>query len=201
MRFVIALIAVALLGIGVGACGGEDSNGPSESSSPAEVEAKQAELDAEVAAHNAEVRDELRERRAVARPTETEQAARQSAERFYEILATDRGGANRTTIDSESFCDLMSEEARAQTVHYAEVSSGLGQQWDCESAVDLLVIRSKRAGGFEGTQRAEVIGVNAEGDRATATIRFGAGQVTSVPLVREDGEWKLGASAVGEGGG
>jgi len=37
-----------------------------------------------------------------------------------------------------------------------------------------------------------VIGVNAEGDRATGWMRFGKGSVTSMPLVREAGEWKLG---------
>lgn len=90
----------------------------------------------------------------------------------------------------------MSEQAKAQTVRYAEVSSGIDQEWDCESAVELLVIRSKRAGGFEQNGQAEVIAVNAKGDKATATVRFGDGAVTSLPLVKEDGEWKLGTSSV-----
>lgn len=29
---------------------------------------------------------------------------------------------------------------------------------------------------------------------ATATIRFGRGPITTIPLVREDGEWKLASS-------
>lgn len=90
----------------------------------------------------------------------------------------------------------MSEEAQAQTIHYAKVSSGIEQKWDCEAAVELLVIRSKRTGAFKGAQKAEVIGVNAQGERATATIRFGNGPATALPLVKEDGEWKLAAGSV-----
>jgi hypothetical protein len=89
----------------------------------------------------------------------------------------------------------MSEEAQAQTIHYAKVSSGVQQEWDCESAVELLVLRSKRAGGT-GFAGAEVIGVNAEGGKATATVRFGDGPATALPLVKEDGEWKLAASSL-----
>jgi hypothetical protein len=139
---------------------------------------------------------EYRERQAAAEPSPEEVEAKQTASGFYEILATDKGGANRTTIDSVSFCELMSEEAVAQTVHYAKVSSGIAQEWDCQSAIELLVIRSKRTGGFKGIENAEVIGVNAQGDRATATVRFGEGPATSISLVKEDGEWKLGSSPV-----
>lgn len=59
----------------------------------------------------------------------------------------------------------------------------------------MLVRRFKQAGGFERVRQAEVVGVNAEGDRAT--VRFGRGPLTTIPLVREDGEWKLGSSIPG----
>ena len=48
-------------------------------------------------------------------------------------------------------------------------------------------------------RNAKIGAVNAEGDRATATVRFGKGApLTSIPLVKEDGEWKLGSSAGSE---
>jgi hypothetical protein len=181
----------------LGACGGEDDSNSSSSSSAARP--VPVEPDPETRAHNAQLREEYEERRQSEAPSEEETEAKQAATRFYEILDAEKApkNKNKAAIDSASFCDLMSEEAVAQTIHYAKVSSGIQQQWDCESAVDLLVIRSKRAGGFGGVRKAEVIGVNAEGDRATATVKFGGGAATSIPLVREDGEWKLAATAVG----
>jgi hypothetical protein len=192
----LVLLVVALLAVGASACG-DDGDG-SVSTTSAEAQRK-----ARAEARNAEVTKERRERNAAAAPTEDEQEARESVADFYAILGEDEvpGNRNRSAIDSASFCDLMSERAVAQMIRYAKVSSGVRQQWDCESAVDLLVIRSKRAGGFKRAQRARVIGVNAEDDRATATIQFGNGSATSIPLVKEDGEWKLAAStATGIGG-
>lgn len=132
----LVFLALALALAGLAGCGDDDS-----SSTSAEAQTK-AKADAEVKAHNAEVMKEYKERNAAAIPTEDEQEAEETASDFYAILGEDTGGPNRSTIDSEAFCDLMSEQAQAQTIHYAKVSSGIQQQWDCESAVDLLVIRS-----------------------------------------------------------
>jgi hypothetical protein len=144
------------------------------------------------------VRKQFQQQRQAEAPTPEEQEAEQAATHFYAILGEEEAeeSLDETTVDSRSFCELMSAEAVAQTVHYAKVSSGIAQKWDCESAVDLLVIRSKQADDFKGAQQAEVIGVNAVGDKATATVRFGSGPVTSIPLVKEDGEWKLAAGSV-----
>lgn len=130
--------------------------------------------------------------------TPEEQEVKQVASGFYAILGGEDAveDPDRTTIDSAAFCELMSEQARAQAIRYARVSSGIAQDWDCETAVELLAIRGKRARGSEPAPRAKVIGVNAEGDRATATIDFGNGSVTSLPMVKEDGEWKLAAGSV-----
>ena len=97
-----------------------------------------------------------------------------------------------------SVCDLMSEQAKRQTVVYAKRSSGLADvEWTCESATALLLRRSGQTAARRAS-RAEVVGVNANGDRATASIRFGGkGPITTVPLVREDGAWKLAASPSG----
>lgn len=192
------LAPTLLIALALGACGGDEDSGEGQGASNQSA----AEQSAEVKAQNEQVQREYKQRQEAEAPSEDEQEAKQSASRFYAILGADRaaGDPDRTEIDSAAFCELMSEQARAQTVHYAKVSSGLAQEWNCEKAVNLLVIRSKRAGGLKGTQQAKVIGVNAEGDRATATVRFGKGAATSIPLVKEDGEWKLGVGPAGGGG-
>jgi hypothetical protein len=99
-------------------------------------------------------------------------------------------------------CDLMSEEAQRQTVVYAKRSAGLADvKWNCEKATGLLLRRAKQSGALKKSLRAEVVGVNTDGDRATASIRFGGkGAISTIPLVKEDGEWKLAASPSGGGG-
>lgn len=186
----VLLLLIALSAAGIAACGDEEK----QSSNPVEARLEaQAKERAEVKAQNEKTLKEYKGRKA-AKLTRDELEAKESADDFYAILSTDTGGANRTTIDSESFCDLMSAKAQAQTIEYAKISSSIQQEWDCETAVDLLVLRSKRTGGFKGVKGAEVIGVNAEGNRATATVRFGNGPATSIPLVKEDGDWKLAAA-------
>jgi hypothetical protein len=187
-------MVAAVTATGLGACGG----GGEHPDSTATAEAKQLQASAEVKARNKAVREEYQERHQAEAPTSEEAEAKGVASSFYAIIDQDEAAdnPNKTEIDTASFCELMSEEAVAQTIHYAKVSSGVAKQWDCESAVELLVIRSKRTGGFEGAQKAEVLGVNAQGNQATATVRFGDGPATSLPLVREDGEWKLAANTI-----
>ena len=100
-------------------------------------------------------------------------------------------------------CDLMSEKAKQQTIVYAERSAGLADvDWTCEKATGLLLRRAQQSGGLKKSLRAQIVGVNVEGDRATASVRFGGkGPISTVPLVKEDGEWKLAASPSGGGGG
>jgi hypothetical protein len=186
------LLPSALIALAIGAgCGGGD-----EAASTAPGAVGQAEANAEVKAHNEEVRKEYKQRRKVEAPTSEEREAKQSVADFYAILGEDKAGDNpdKTAIDSTSFCDLMSEGAIEETIHYAKDLSGTERKFDCEGAVDLLVVRSKREGGLKAGREAKVIGVNAEGDQATATVQFGDGPATSIPLVKEDGEWKLAAS-------
>jgi hypothetical protein len=98
-----------------------------------------------------------------------------------------------------SVCDLMSEAAKRQTVVYAKRSSGIADvDWTCEKATALLLRRAGQAGGLKRSLRAEIVGVNVEGDRATASVRFGGkGPISTVELVKEDGEWKLAATPTG----
>jgi hypothetical protein len=102
-------------------------------------------------------------------------------------------GGTGKTVDAKAVCDLMTEKAQKETADYVRVKDAT-----CEQAFNLLLQRSKNAGTLDETVRARVIGVNVEGDRATATVQFGPrGAATAVPLVKEDGEWKLGGSLTG----
>jgi hypothetical protein len=204
------LLALVLLGIVLtfAACGGEDSDGGGSAGSEAAGEGQQANPRDEAGeGQRAGSRDEAEqgreeppeEQRDAAAPSEEEEQAEQSATRFFEALGAEEAGAGedgagKRKIDSAAFCELTGETAREQTIRYAEVSSGFAREWDCESAVEFLASRSRRSGGLDRLRTAKVIGVNVEGDRATATLRFDDGPVTSIPLVREDGEWKIGAS-------
>lgn len=123
------------------------------------------------------------------------------------VAATDVPAGN--TLESAdgnesltSVCDLMSEEAKRQTIVYAKRSAGLADvEWTCEKATGLLLRRAKQSGGLKRSLRAKVVGFNADGDRGTASIRFGdKGPISTVPMVKEDGKWKLAASPSGGGG-
>lgn len=198
LRIPAAFAALTICLVCLSACGGEND---SASTSPEEAQQEaQAQEEAATKAQNARVLKEYREG-ASPKPTEEEVEAKKTATNFYKALEEDeaKDNPNRTTIDSGSFCDLMSEEAKAQTIEYAKAASGTRQEWDCESAVELLVLRSKRTGGFKSIDDAEVIGINAQGDRAIATVRVGDGLATTIPMVREDGRWKLAASPVAQG--
>ncbi|NLT04750.1 MAG: hypothetical protein GXY03_00420 [Solirubrobacterales bacterium] len=98
-------------------------------------------------------------------------------------------------------CDLMSKAAQRQTIEYARRSAGLADvDWNCENATGLLLRRARQTGGLKRSMKAQIVGVNVDGDRATASIRFGGkGPISTVPMVKEDGEWKLAASPSGGG--
>lgn len=103
-------------------------------------------------------------------------------------------GNNRLT----SVCDLMSQKAQQATIAYAKGSAGLtGIKWTCQKATALLLRRTRQAGKLKRMLLPELIGVNASRSRATATVRFGGrkGHLTTIPLVREDGQWKLGTTS------
>jgi hypothetical protein len=93
------------------------------------------------------------------------------------------------------FCEFMSSDAKRETVAYARSTADLrGFKWTCPSAVALLIRRSNQRGTARRMLRAKVIGVNLQGNRGTATLDFGSGPQSTVPLIKEDGEWKLAAA-------
>lgn len=93
----------------------------------------------------------------------------------------------------EEVCKLLSESARKETVEYARDTARLADvNWNCEKAVSILVRRANVAETANEVRKAEVVGMNVEGDAATATIKFGDQPLSSVSLVKENGEWKIG---------
>lgn len=206
VRILAGLLAISLVVLGVNLIsGGDDDGGEAavgslasngEGDSTAESEGDRTAD--EQGGTSADVEDEIRrlqdERTKEGEMTEDEKEAQRRAQRFYEILAAVKVKKNSAEFDSAGFCDLMSKDARKQTITYAKQSSGVDKEWNCENSVELLVIRSKRTGGLKQTRNAKVVAAKVDGDRATATVRFGKGPLSSIPLVKEDGEWKLGSS-------
>lgn len=204
-RRLVCLPAFVALAVWAG-CGGGGEDPTSTSAS--RVEPAQARANARVKAHNEKVRQRYQERRRAEAPTESEVEAERAAAEAYEGMESISGarylapevniqiGLNRAggAEGLREFCDFMSTEAREQTIAYVEQTSSLGGiEWDCEKAVALLVRRSNQATGHSRPAAVEVVGINAKGRRGTATIRVGDAPLTTVPLVREEGEWKLAA--------
>lgn len=123
------------------------------------------------------------------------------------IAAVDVDVGKTLTAASESkglkeVCALMSAEAQRRTIDYVERSAGLANiDWTCEKATAMLLRRTRSAGALKRTQRVTVVGVNAEGDRATATVRFGGRRapLSTISLVKENGKWKLGTALAADG--
>jgi len=127
-----------------------------------------------------------RDRSRTATDVPSESARAESAvTRVYGALGDGR------RVDGAALCRLMTARAREQTVTYARNVAGLGGSWTCPRAVTVLARRTAKRGGLERLQKAHVVGVNVDGDRATATVRFGRGAGTGIALVKESGQWKL----------
>jgi hypothetical protein len=93
-------------------------------------------------------------------------------------------------------CDLLSSDAQQEAIDYARRSSGFDDiEWTCVKAIALL-LRSARVGGMEQQVfRTKLVAINVDGDQATATLSFGKeGSLSTAPLVKEKGEWKIGSS-------
>lgn len=203
-------LAAASLAVTVGACGGDDQ--PSTETAEGPVDSGAAPTSRPAGDAKAGGRADGP---ALSGDREEAQAGVEAVNGVYDNFsaAVDKGLASvdvpaRETLENAkrdaslaSVCDLMSEDAQQQTIVYAKRSAGLADvDWTCENATGLLLRRARSAGSLKRTIGAEVVGVNVDGDRATASIRFGR-RISSVPLVKEDGEWKLAAAASGGGGG
>ena len=222
MRRFIRLLAVAgalsLAGGGVAACGDDDES-PESGNVAGQMEGgserSDETADGDAGKGNG---DDGKSADAPALTGDPEEARKgvESVDKVYEGFgaAVDAGVAKTdvpagNTLEAaegneslSSVCDLMSEEAKRQTIVYAKRSAGLADvEWTCEKATGLLLRRASQGGGLKKSLSAKIVGVNVKGDRATASVRFGGkGPISTVPLVKEDGEWKLAASPSGGGG-
>jgi hypothetical protein len=205
-RFLTLLAAAGALSFGVAACGGDDD----ESQDSGNAGLTQSETQASGQTSGGSGGGKQSEGPTLTGDVEEARDGAVAVDEVYEGFgkAVDAGvaatnvPAGNTLEKAEGIeslthvCDLMSEDAKEQTIVYAERSAGLADiDWTCEKATGLLLRRARQSGGLKRSLRAKIVGVNVDGDRATASVRFGGkGPISSLPLVKEDGEWKLAAS-------
>lgn len=99
--------------------------------------------------------------------------------------------------DAEGVCDQLNAAAQEQIA-----KGGLGSEGrTCVEGFEGFFEASEEAGGLDAPRNAEVVDVEVDGDRATATVEFGPGQRGDIPLAKVEGEWKLEAVGANRGGG
>jgi hypothetical protein len=213
----LALLAASCVMLAATSCGGSDeqtrdsATDPSSSTASADGQGSRA-----VKQTGANERDFGGGSRSSASATlvgdrEEAQAGVAAVDGMYGNLeAAVRAGVSATNVDVRealessddnqaltNVCAIMSEEAQKQAITYAKRSANLADvDWTCEKATGILLRRARQTGGLKRATQATVVGVNADGDQATATVRFGGrkGRISTIPLVKEDGQWKLGAT-------
>lgn len=90
--------------------------------------------------------------------------------------------------DAEGVCDQLNEAAQEQVAKGGLPGS---EGTTCVEGFQAFFEAAEEAGGLDTPDNAEVVDVKVDGDRATATVKFGPGQRGKIPLVKVDGEWKL----------
>jgi hypothetical protein len=97
-------------------------------------------------------------------------------------------------VDKKKFCDLMTEEAQQETKTYGLRISGSSEVKTCEDGIHMILRRSVQiSGSLAETLDVEIVGINVDGETATASIRRGK-TISTMSLVKEDGEWKMPAT-------
>ncbi len=109
------------------------------------------------------------------------QQARAAVEALYGALADS---------DAAAACEQLGEAAQKQLE-----AGGLGSKGkSCEESFQGFLDAAEKQGGLNLTLKAKVRRVEVNGDRAVAKVSFGKGRNGDVPLLKEDGEWKLEAA-------
>lgn len=205
----LAALALALALAGAG-CGGDDDDPATSGAASAPTQAQAPATEGTAGA------DSGADAPASPDDAEQERAGAASVEELYEHIgdAVKAGLAVTGVPLGETFdaagrdeglarvCDLMSAQAKRQTIVYVKRSASVtGVAWTCENATALLLRRARQSGSLKRSLRADVTSVDINRDRATVSVRFGSRpQVATIPLVKEDGEWKLAASPSGDAG-
>jgi hypothetical protein len=120
--------------------------------------------------------------------------ANTSADEEEQVADTVRGMYRAlASSDAKAVCAGMSEQAREQI---AEQPPGGGSpapgEGSCVDSLGRFLGAAAASGVLEQTLKATVTGVEITGPRAVATVSFG-GRSGKIRLVKEDGEWRLGA--------
>lgn len=195
------LTAVVLLVVLIG--GGDDDSTSDrvergENAPAADEDSRQAEAETPAAADRAEVAKQ--ERRAGTKAVEDayDKLDDASNEWFVQPDADVRAALKSARDDPTlaAFCDLMSRRAQQQSADYGRRSIGVLEvkKWNCPMGVSLVLRRINQTGEYRPLSRVKIVNLNAEGNKATATISLGKGPLQSVPMVREDGAWKIAAT-------
>jgi hypothetical protein len=90
--------------------------------------------------------------------------------------------------DAQGVCDRLTEAAQRQ------IAGGSGSKARCVKGFQRFLDNAEKAGGLDLTLKAKVEKVKVKGDSATATVSFGEQTRGDIPLVKQDGEWKLEAA-------
>jgi hypothetical protein len=122
-------------------------------------------------------------------PTASGGSDRQQARAAVEQLYTAMNDG-----DAEGVCAQLSKAAQKQIA-----AGGLGKKADsCSGSFQKFLDQADAAGGLDLVKQAKVKQVKVTGRKAVAKVSFRDRASGDVPLVKEDGEWKL--EAVGAGG-
>jgi hypothetical protein len=190
------------LAAGVTACGGSDDESPTAESQgsstatseqqPADREPPSAAADGRTAPGDAGSKGDGRREKSAQPDDETSDEDRVAAAvtgMYRDFAAGDAAGV----------CAAMSKAARQQTAQ--NVTGGSGEpegDRTCAASLSKFLSVAGGSGIVDRTRAAKVEGVRIDGSVATATVSFG-GKPGEIRLIREDGEWRFGATPIGPG--
>jgi ketosteroid isomerase-like protein len=116
-----------------------------------------------------------------------ESRARATVERLYAGI---RAG------DADAVCSTLTAPAQKQV---AAGAIGSGKAGSCADAFQQFLDAAEKQGGLNLTLKAKVERVTVKGDKAVAKVSFGKTRAGEIPLVKQDGEWKLDRAGAGPG--
>jgi len=100
----------------------------------------------------------------------------------------DRLYSSMRASDAEGVCSTLTEPAQKQV---AEGAIGAGEGSTCADAFQQFLDAAEKQGGLDLTLKAKVKNIEINGDKAVASVSFGTARSGKIPLIKQDGEWKL----------